>query len=163
MKIYTKTGDKGMTSLWDGSRVSKDNIYIDTLGEIDTLSVYIGSLYVSVNNEFFRVLQRLLQDINTHIATPNSTTRQLPFLDPSIITTLENDIDRYTDELPKLTRFILPCSNDINVKIHLCRVQTRKVERYICGLDTPLDPTIHQFINRLSDYFFVLARVYNDV
>lgn len=188
MKIYTKTGDSGQTSLYDGSRCSKADDIFMSLGEIDELSSRIGMLCSMLknilgkysvsnilrnlmvgNNTVFechtillRNIQRHLQDFNSHIATLNKENKKLPALENEWILDLEICIDDMEKDLPKLTKFILPGVTEIDSQSHLCRTQTRKAERMIILLSEkypehiPIE--ISKYMNRLSDYFFVLSR-----
>lgn len=166
MKIYTKTGDKGQTSFYDGSRASKSAINFDVVGEVDELTSRIGLLCALIEGEYFTVtlrkVQSILQDINSHIATVNKTKYKLPELDDGIVTDLENAIDVMEKVNPKLTKFILPGVMQTDAQAHLCRTQTRKVERRIIGLCTEqpdiVPEIVIRYINRLSDFFFVFAR-----
>lgn len=169
MKIYTKTGDKGKTSLYDGSRVSKTHQILQTVGEIDELTSRIGFMISLDENDVhiseLRDIQRNLQDINSHIATVEKKNRKLPNLGKLLDNTasLETRIDCMERHLPKLTKFILPGVTPMDAQSHLCRTQTRKVERFlneeeimtILGENSQL---VLSYINRLSDFFFVLAR-----
>lgn len=185
MKVYTKTGDSGETSLYDGSRAPKYAINFEVLGEIDELSCRIGMLVAHVNStnildtSFLRKIQRILQDFNSHIATIDQTNRKLPELPESLVEELESEIDKMEQVNPKLTKFILPVVTIEDGHAHLCRTQTRKVERVLNNLHTTSDLlTVYKkgershveleqfkipeimlsYMNRLSDYFFVLAR-----
>ena len=179
MKIYTKQGDNGNTRLWNGTKVSKSSNIIHTLGEMDELTVRIGQLYYILKEYFtekhpdnithiitfdevvfIRQIQRYIQTINTHIATPSvGIFKSLPELDKEIVSDLESKIDSMTNQLPPLKEFILPCTNKIDSIIHLCRTQTRKAERYVSELEY-VDKEVYKFLNRLSDYMFTLARVF---
>ena len=168
MKIYTKTGDAGQTSLYDGSRRSKADDIFMTLGEIDELSSRIGMLCSMLKDctfidvFLFRDIQRHLQDFNSHIATLNKVNKKLPVLEENWILDLENSIDKMEKDLPKLTKFILPGVTQDDSQSHLCRTQTRKAERMIILLSEKYPehiPTeISKYMNRLSDFFFVLSR-----
>lgn len=166
MKIYTKTGDKGETSFYDGSRAMKSNINFEVIGEIDELSSRVGMLCALIDKHHFtfnlRKFQATLQDINSHIATINKTKYKLPELEPIIVTELENAIDEMEKVNPKLTKFILPGVTQTDAFAHMCRTQTRKVERMIIGLQIEqpdiVPEIVLQYINRLSDFFFVFAR-----
>lgn len=166
MKIYTKTGDKGITSLYDGRRVEKSDTVFFVLGDLDELSVHIGLLFaikevrdlqISIEgvivSEFLRRIQRTLLDIGTIIATPSKPA----VFDPELTKELERSIDFMTESLPPLKNFLLfgsPTGEEIPV--HLCRVITRRVERGIVGLGSI--PNLIEYINRLSDFFYTLAR-----
>tara|TARA_Y100000389_G_C17460508_1_gene521340 strand:+ start:2586 stop:3164 length:579 start_codon:yes stop_codon:yes gene_type:complete len=179
MKVYTKTGDKGTTSLYNGSRIGKYEIFFDVLGEIDELSSRIGMVCSLLNDtditNKLREIQGKLQDINSIIATPNST-KKLPNILDIDISNIENFIDDLEKSNSKLVKFILPGVTQIDSHCHLCRTQTRKVERFLWKFhydnstlptsggnlieikDIHIDTNITGYINRLSDLFFVLAR-----
>ena len=166
MKIYTKTGDKGHTSFYDGTRALKCVINFDVVGEVDELSSRIGMLCALVSDEdiciILRGIQATLQDINSHIATGDKLKYSLPKLESSIVTNLETAIDAMEKVNPKLTKFILPGVMQTDAQAHLCRTQTRKVERRIIELydshENMVPDIVLQYVNRLSDFFFVLAR-----
>jgi|LakMenEpi03Aug12_release.lakeMendotaPanAssembly.Ray.scaffolds.fasta_scaffold37268_4 cob(I)alamin adenosyltransferase len=151
MKIYTKTGDNGLTSLYDCSRVSKASNLIDLLGDIDELNSFIGI----INSEYLiKDIQTWLFDLGTIIANPNKKYKFDCNLEFTKI--LEKEIDKMTNELPKLKNFILPTGN-----IHLSRAITRRCERKLVEVKNNyqhIDDNCLIFINRLSDYLFTLAR-----
>lgn len=168
MKIYTKKGDKGETSLWNGKRVKKSSSTIRVLGEMDELTVRIGNLAVYIpGNKLLRRMQSEIQNINTHVATPTKISRGLPALDKLLVKDMEREIDEMTSALPKLTVFIIPCQSPVDSLVHLCRTQARKAETHLVdeslsrfeedGLEE-LDSTALETINRMSDYFFTLSR-----
>jgi len=155
-KIYTKTGDKGETSLYDGSRVSKNDILIDLLGDIDELNSSIGNI-IEIKLVFVDNIQIWLFDLGTLIANP----KKIYHFDKDLIYTkeLESEIDRMTASLPKLNNFILPIGS-----INICRAVCRRVERklvYVKDLYEHIDNNSIIFINRLSDYLFTLSRYAN--
>ena len=153
MKIYTKTGDKGTTSLYDCSRVSKSSILIDLLGDIDELNSFIGIIDSSF---LLKDIQTWLFDLGTIIANPN---KKYSFdMSQEFTKILEKEIDMMTQQLPKLTNFILPSGN-----IHLSRAIARRCERKLVDVITNgdykhIDDNCLVFLNRLSDYLFTLAR-----
>ncbi len=154
MKIYTKTGDSGCTSLYDMSRVPKSSILIDLLGDIDELNSFIGI----IKSEFILPdLQIWLFDLGTIIANPK---KKFYFdINQDFIKILENEIDRMTSELPKLSNFILPSGD-----IHLSRAIARRCERKMVEAKNEyshIDDNCLIFVNRLSDYLFTLARFDN--
>lgn len=163
MKIYTKTGDSGNTSLYDGSRAPKHSVVFQVLGEIDELNCRIGLLctYITDTN-MLRKIQRTLQDFNSHIATIDKTNKKLPALPESLVLELENMIDEMEKACPKLTKFILPGVITSDAHSHLCRTQARKAERYIVDMHfshkLQIPEIIMKYMNRLSDFFFVFAR-----
>ena len=153
MKIYTKTGDKGTTSLYDCSRVSKSSILIVLLGDIDELNSFIGIIDSSF---LLKDIQIWLFDLGTIIANPN---KKYSFdVSQEFTKILEKEIDMMTQQLPKLTNFILPSGN-----IHLSRAIARRCERKLVDVITNgdykhIDDNCLVFLNRLSDYLFTLAR-----
>jgi cob(I)alamin adenosyltransferase len=179
MKIYTRSGDEGNSSLYDGSRISKSEIFFDVLGELDELSSRIGLLSSLLSSddtlfEFLRIIQGKIQDINTIIATIK-TKKELPKITDFDILVIEQQIDNLEKNNEPLTKFILPGVTHLDSQSHLCRTQARKVERYLWKLhnskdniiktngvielkDIVIDNTITSYVNRLSDFFFVLAR-----
>ena len=151
MKIYTKTGDKGETSLYDCSRVSKSSDLIDLIGDIDELNSFIG---IIESQRMLNDIQVWLFDLGTIIANPK---KKFNFdVNMEYTKILEKEIDELTDELPKLSNFILPSNN-----IHLSRAIARRCERKMVEVKknyTHIDDNCLIFINRLSDYLFILAR-----
>ena len=166
MKIYTKTGDKGETSLLSGNRVPKNHIRIETYGIIDELSSYIGFLrgfkieqeicdfLIFIQKKLFIIGSELSLDENIH----NINIAQIKISD---IELLEKEIDKYDKILPKLTKFIIPGGNKKVGLAHICRTISRKAERLIVALSQQAEININilKFINRLSDYFFTLSRI----
>jgi len=158
-KIYTKTGDYGKTATCSGTRVDKSHLVIELNGEIDELSVRIGTAIscLKTHNKQLRVQQCLLQNINSIISSNKNNGVDLKYINE-----LENDIDELTLDVQQLKSFILPGSNFVDGLIHQCRTQTRKVERvlwsYLLDDKDKVDPSIPIYFNRLSDYFFSLAR-----
>jgi len=151
MKIYTKTGDGGLTSLYNCSRVSKSSNLIDLLGDIDELNSFIG---IIESEYLLKDIQIWLFDLGTIIANPDK--KYLFDKNLEFTKILENEIDNMTNELPKLNNFILPCGN-----IHLSRAITRRCERKLVEVKKEyyhIDTNCLIFINRLSDYLFTLAR-----
>lgn len=179
MKVYTRTGDHGETGLYDGSRVMKTEPIFDVLGTIDELSAHIGNLMfwlkyedrttynfpTVVNNiAFLENIQIKLLDIGSLIATPNPKETQIMTLSEkairaSDIESIENEIDNIDLKLTPLTTFILQygeCGSE--AQAHICRTLVRRTERELLKLGTA-DEMICKFMNRLSDYFFTLARL----
>lgn len=164
MKIYTKTGDKGKTSLFGGTRVSKDHIQIEAYGTVDELNSFLGELISFVDEAekglFLKNIQSILFDIGSHLASDGKASEFLPVLDATIIKSLEEEIDSMSQKLPELKSFILPGGNTRIAKAHICRTISRRAERRVITLSelTQIDQVIIIYLNRLSDYFFVLAR-----
>jgi cob(I)alamin adenosyltransferase len=151
MRIYTKTGDKGETSLYDGSRVLKSCDLIDLIGDIDELNSFIG---IIESDKILKDIQIWLFDLGTIIANPK---KKFVFdVNLEYTKILEREIDDVTDLLPKLTNFILPSNN-----IHLSRAIARRCERKMVEVKkyyTHIDENCLIFLNRLSDYLFIIAR-----
>lgn len=164
--IYTKTGDKGTTALLDGSRVCKTSIFAETLGSTDELTTRIGLLCASLKEDnweeviFLRQIQANIQIINSYIACNSKSELNLPEIG-DIDKELEVEIDRLETILPKLTKFILPGVTIPDAYAHSCRTQARCSEREVRGYQIEiggLPDVVFRYLNRLSDYFFVLAR-----
>ena len=180
MKIYTKTGDGGMSYLYDGSRLYKDNIIFSILGENDELNARIGKLWsVIEENDYksfyvtlddIRDIQSSIEIINSNIATPSfidndgiiKKKKECQTISKDMIENLEKNIDFMQKHIPKLTKFILPGVTVADSESHLCRTQTRKCERmiwsYVKENNNIIDENILVYMNRLSDFFFVLSR-----
>lgn len=165
MKIYTKTGDFGQTSLFGGRKVAKSDLRIAAYGTVDELNAYIGLLADQAENQsrqvFLRHIQAHLFTIGTHLAAdPEKKISKLPTLKPQVLAQLERHIDKMQDTLPPLKTFILPGGHTCVSFAHLARVVCRRAERKVVLLaeTAQLNPEILRYLNRLSDYFFVLAR-----
>jgi len=168
MKIYTKTGDDGTTALFGGERVKKSYIRVEAYGNIDELNSFLGSLIESLSKielrEYMEKIQHILFNIGSVIATVDDKyIAKLPMLLTSDITSLENQMDKMEQDLSPMTNFILPSGHESIARAHICRTVCRRAERSLVALmDTE---SCHsslaialQFLNRLSDYFFVLSR-----
>lgn len=165
-KLYTKTGDKGTTSLYDMRRVGKHETVFDVLGDIDELSAYIGVVISLENNDlyttFLRKLQSKLLDIGSDIATVKNR-KNIVEIGHSDIKEIEDFIDKLQDMAPPLKEFILPGLHPVDANIHVCRTITRRLERHLWkmhneDLEHPMSDMTYIYINRLSDFFFALAR-----
>lgn len=165
MKIYTKGGDEGATSLWGGKRVSKASLRIETYGTIDELNVHIG--LVRDTNTEAAILNQLEEVQNTLFtfganlaADPEKEGLKLPTIDTTAVKSLEQAIDSMEDSLPQLTSFILPGGHPSVSYCHLARVVCRRAERLVIALnhEAKVNPDIIIYLNRLSDYLFVLSR-----
>jgi cob(I)alamin adenosyltransferase len=173
MKIYTKTGDDGSTGLIGGKRVSKSDPRIDCYGTIDELNAAIGLCAASAAEQALgrlRSVQNELFVIGSLLATPDGKApgdMPLPQLDPRSIDRLEGEIDAAQAELPPLRNFILPGGCELAVRLHLARTVCRRAERLLVALaeDGParVDPLLVRYLNRLSDWLFVQARLANRV
>lgn len=164
MKIYTKTGDEGSTSLFGGKRVSKDDIRIEAYGTIDELNAFIGLLNASfqeaTQNYFLSEVQKRLFTIGANLASDPDKKMITPDIKNEDIQTLENAMDTMDQLLEPLKNFILPGGDVTVAQAHVCRTICRRAERKVIALHkySQVDPLIIMYINRLSDYFFVLAR-----
>ena len=169
--VYTMTGDRGETSLAGGRRVSKDNARIEAYGTVDELNSFIGVLdnlhnIPSEIKEYLRVIQNKLFCIGAYLATdhPANTSSKAAGLSENDITKLERVIDELDSELPPLRAFVLPGGSRISSFAHVCRTVTRRCERRVVALANGnyIDPNVLTYLNRLSDFCFVLAR-FNDI
>jgi len=165
MKIYTKTGDKGYTSLIGGTRVPKYHIRIESYGTIDELNSWIGLIRdqhtgLHDDNILKQVQDRLFTIGALLAADPEHSRMQIPDLQIEDITLLENEIDNIVAGLPELKHFILPGGNNAVSYCHLARCVCRRAERIIVQLATEstVDEKVNIYLNRLSDYLFTLAR-----
>jgi cob(I)alamin adenosyltransferase len=166
-KIYTKTGDSGKTSLIGGTKVPKSHIRIQSYGTVDELNAFTGLLRDQLSDAHSRELLLEIQDrlftIGSSLACDpvKEIAMKIPDLKESDILLLEDEIDRMNDKLPEMKSFILPGGHVSVSTAHICRTICRRAERLIVELDEKeqLDqPLIIKYLNRLSDYFFVLAR-----
>jgi cob(I)alamin adenosyltransferase len=165
-KIYTKTGDKGETSLIGGTRVLKYHDRIEAYGTLDELNSFIGYLRDQLTElrqrEILLHVQENLFTAESLLATDpyKEITRALPRLSEEDVLELEHEIDAMNLHLPALSSFILPGGHQLVSLCHVCRTICRRAERIIVKLasETAVDETLIKYINRLSDYLFVLAR-----
>lgn len=168
MKIYTRTGDKGQTALI-GGRVDKDDIRVEAYGTVDELNGFVGLAITELDKELFadvigdlEKIQHELFDCGGDLASV-SKRRKLKLSEDNV-TYLEQKIDEFTEETPELERFILPGGSKPAATVHIARTVTRRAERYVVTLmkqDETVPPVTLQYLNRLSDYFFAVARVIN--
>jgi cob(I)alamin adenosyltransferase len=172
MKVYTKTGDSGTTALFGGQRVSKDNIRIDSYGTVDELNSYIGLIRDQEMNQHFKEILIEIQDrlftVGAILATPvekeimkngEKRLKNLGIIE-SDIELLEKEIDTMEDSLPQMTHFVLPGGHTTVSYCHLARCVCRRAERLAVTLSNQeqIDEMAVKYLNRLSDYLFVLAR-----
>lgn len=164
-KIYTKGGDRGETSLLGGTRVPKDHDRVEAYGNLDELNSFLGLIRDQPIAPRYRdILIRVQQDLFVAEALiardPEKETRTLPLLPEEEITLLEREIDAMNEELPPLKNFILPGGAPVVSYCHVARTVCRRAERSVIRLSRsgPVDPVIIRYLNRLSDYLFVLAR-----
>lgn len=159
-KIYTRTGDKGDTGLGDGSRVNKDHIRIEAIGTVDELNSIIGMVLANAIpddvTQCFNKVQHHLFDLGGELCIPEHVA-----LDENYITYLEETLDSFNANLPVLKEFILPAGGHATSTCHLARSVCRRAERRVVSLakDETLSPYSIQYLNRLSDLLFVIARV----
>lgn len=165
MKIYTKTGDSGTTSLFGGKRVSKADIRINAYGTVDEVNSWVGLLRDQEVNTgrtdaLLQIQDRLFTIGSTLATEPGNSKVKIPALGEEDVTFLEGAIDQMETELPPLRSFILPGGHPAVSFCHLTRTVCRRAERLVIDLATaePVDPLVIKYLNRLSDYFFVLSR-----
>lgn len=166
MKIYTKTGDTGQTSLIGGRRVNKADHRIDAYGTVDELNSWIGLVRDQPVNESRRALLKEVQDrlftIGATLATdPDKEIKKaMPDLLPADITLLEEAMDMMDTQLAELRKFVLPGGHPSVSYAHLARTVCRRTERLVIALrqESPVEELVIQYLNRLSDYLFVLSR-----
>jgi cob(I)alamin adenosyltransferase len=172
MKVYTKTGDIGTTALFGGTRVPKDHIRIESYGTVDELNSYIGLVRDQDINEHYKTILIEIQDrlftVGAILATPPEKQllksgelrlQKLGILE-SDIELLENEIDSMEESLPPMTHFVLPGGHTTVSYCHISRCVCRRAERLAVhlNLNEPIDMFVIKYLNRLSDYLFVLAR-----
>lgn len=169
--VYTKTGDKGMTSLVGGVRVSKTHPRLEAYGTVDELNSQIGLLITYVDEEadrtFLLGIQRKLFSVGAYLATDQERKELRPqsILTAEDVEKLENAIDAMDEALPPLRVFILPGGSRGAAVCHVCRTVCRRAERRILDLEetgVEVDSTLLSYMNRLSDYLFVFARKLNN-
>jgi len=172
MKVYTKTGDKGTTALFGGTRVPKYHLRIESYGTIDELNSYIGLIRDQDINEHYKKILIDIQDklftVGAILATDpeklllkNGKERlNIPKISENEVAVLENEIDSMETQLPPMTHFVLPGGHTTVSYCHIARCVCRRAERLATQLnDTePTDVMVLKYLNRLSDYLFVLAR-----
>jgi cob(I)alamin adenosyltransferase len=166
-KIYTKTGDQGLTSLLGGTKVPKNDWRIDAYGTVDELNSFIGLLHDKLNIDVVSFSEQLLQldKIQNNLFKVGSVLSydmtgnlkiELPNVTDSDVTDLENWMDKMEESLPQLKNFIIPGGNEMVSLSHICRTVSRRAER--CTVQAIQYPIIMKYLNRLSDYFFMLSR-----
>jgi cob(I)alamin adenosyltransferase len=169
VKIYTKTGDAGETSLFDQSRVSKADVRVDAYGEVDELNACLGAARAAgLDDDLGAVLVQIQQElfaIGARLADPaHKIAARVSKADvvATQVARLEETIDRLEGELPPLRRFILPGGSPGGSLLHLARTVCRRAERRVIGLGAgAVDPLVIIYLNRLSDLLFVMARATN--
>lgn len=167
MKIYTKTGDRGTTSLIGGTKVPKNDIRIETYGTVDELNSWVGLIRDQLQDEGLRSESKEIQDrlftIGSSLATDadKEPKMRLPDLHESDIVFLEQRIDFMTGELPPMKSFILPGGHPVVSSIHVARCVCRRAERLAVNMEQHelfVDEKVIRYLNRLSDYLFTMAR-----
>ncbi|AJA69127.1 cob(I)yrinic acid a,c-diamide adenosyltransferase [Myroides odoratimimus] len=172
MKVYTKTGDKGTTALFGGTRVPKHHIRIESYGTVDELNSYIGlirdqemnplykKVLIEIQDRLFTVGAILATDPEKAILKNGKERLNIPKISVADIELLENEIDRMEDSLPQMTHFVLPGGHTTVSYCHIARCVCRRAERLSVSLNEsePVDESVLKYLNRLSDYLFVLAR-----
>jgi len=169
VKIYTRTGDRGETGLFDGTRVPKSDARVDAYGEVDELNALVGVVRAGRPDadidEALGRLQRDLFALGARLADPAERIAdrvKKASLTAEDVTQLETWIDRFEADLPPLRRFILPGGSAPGATLHLARTVCRRAERRIVGLGPDaVDPVLVAYVNRLSDLLFVMARLVN--
>lgn len=168
MKIYTRTGDKGKTSVI-GGRVDKDDERVQAYGTIDEVNSFVGQVIAELNEKPHEDMIAELQKIQHELFDcggdlANVTSKGDLKVKQEMIDFLEKRIDAYVDEAPPLERFILPGGTKVAAILHIARTVTRRAEREVVTLaknEKNIPPLVQMYLNRLSDYFFALARVMN--
>jgi cob(I)alamin adenosyltransferase len=171
-KVYTRTGDKGTSSLYSGERRRKDDPVFEALGDIDELNAAIGLARQHCHDSGFKklehqleIIQSRLMDVSGHVATPRlqdvaEAKLKRTEVETVWITTLENWIDELDGQLTPLVKFILPSGGITATTLHLCRTICRRAERKVVGLalEGAVDDRAVKYLNRLSDFIFTAAR-----
>ncbi|WP_248723514.1 cob(I)yrinic acid a,c-diamide adenosyltransferase [Seonamhaeicola sp. ML3] len=172
MKVYTKTGDKGTTALFGGTRVPKYHLRIDSYGTIDELNSHIGlirdqninqhhkNILIEVQHKLFVVGAILATDPEKAVLKNGKERLNINKIDSGDIELLEQEMDALNESLPQMTHFVLPGGHQTVSFCHIARCVCRRAERLSTALNDsdPLDANVLKYINRLSDYLFVLAR-----
>ena len=165
MKIYTKTGDKGFTSLIGGTRVAKHHLRIESYGTVDELNSYIGLIrdqdIAGHDKEILKQIQDRLFTIGSSLAAdPERSKMVIPDLHMTDVELLEQEMDAMNEQLPELRHFILPGGNNTISFCHIARCICRRAERITVHLaeESTVDEKVNIYLNRLSDYLFTLAR-----
>lgn len=165
MNIYTRTGDAGKTGVI-GGRVDKDDVRVEAYGTVDELNCFVGQAITLLDPEKFEDLradllqvQHELFDCGSDLAILKSETRRFK-VTAEMVTNLETWIDRYDEETPDLTKFILPGGTQASAVLHVCRTVCRRAERRVVSLakQQTINEETRKYLNRLSDFFFTVAR-----
>ncbi|OJU50012.1 MAG: ATP:cob(I)alamin adenosyltransferase [Bacteroidales bacterium 45-6] len=162
--VYTKTGDGGKTSLVGGTRVPKTHVRLEAYGTVDELNSFVGLLVREVKDETLlndlAFIQHKLFSVGGYLASEEDVSKNIPSITESDVTRLEDEMDRLDGLIPRLNRFVLPGGSEAAARAHICRTVCRRAERriYDVSLEYQVEEQIFKFVNRLSDFFFVLAR-----
>lgn len=164
--IYTKTGDKGTTSLVGGTRVPKSHLRLEAYGTIDELNSFVGFLICEIvdnaDRQILSFIQHKLFTVGSYLATETEAMppKAASIINDSDIQRIEDQMDVIDNQLPAIRKFILPGGSESASRAHICRSICRRAERciYRVKAEYPVDENIMIFVNRLSDYFFLLAR-----
>jgi cob(I)alamin adenosyltransferase len=170
MKIYTKTGDKGMTSLVYGSRVAKNDVLVEAYGTCDEANSMIGLAIGHMAEEFFdekeglnqafHEIQTKLFHVGAELATPSGKEVKWKLTEQDV-EKLEQWIDQYDGKVPPLNNFILPGGHPAGAALHVARTVVRRTERTAISIGEDVSPIVLAYLNRLSDFLFVAARFVN--
>lgn len=162
MKIYTKKGDKGETSLASGRKISKADLLIESYGTVDELNTHVGLLKSKIAQEevvtYLSAIQHTLFDIGSVLAKDGISSPDYPEVKMTDVDMLEQEIDRMDASLEPLRQFILPAGSESIAQAHVCRTVCRRAERRVVSVEDEDFTQEVMYLNRLSDYFFVLAR-----
>lgn len=169
-KIYTRTGDDGTTGLVDGSRIVKHGARMEAVGAVDEANAALGFAAMELSGDALAEMTRLendMFDLGADLATPGddfAPSEMVLRIVASQVEWIEQRIDAHNETLAPLTSFILPGGTEAAARLHLARTAARRAERAVVALaaEEPVNPQALAFINRLSDYLFVLGRVVND-
>lgn len=169
MKIYTRTGDDGTTARIGGDRVPKSDPSIDCYGTVDELNATLGLAAVGADAELLEKLQAIQSElfvVGSHLATPPerlASAKWIPPLNDAAVARLEREIDHADNALDELKNFVLPGGTETAARLHLARTVCRRAERLVIALEPPHPsaPAVVRYLNRLSDWLFVFARLAN--
>ncbi|HUJ28788.1 MAG TPA: cob(I)yrinic acid a,c-diamide adenosyltransferase [Myxococcales bacterium] len=164
-KIYTRRGDDGSTGLFGGPRVRKDDLRVAAYGDVDELNSALGVAREELSGDLLALVDQLQSELFTlgsELATPDaaSAPKEVPRITQQHVERLEQQIDRLTGELPEMRNFILPGGSRAGAALHFCRTVCRRAERQMVALGQ-VSPEALQYVNRLSDLLFTMARAAN--
>ncbi len=170
-RIYTRTGDEGLTSLYGGQRIPKHKVRLEVVGTLDELNAALGVVLADLDDDEIRepllTVQNLLFNIGAEVAEGGTKSKKMIDdalrVNPMQVAQLEKWIDKYDSKLPQLTNFILPGGSRLGAELHLARAVCRRAERGFAKLneEEQTNPASLMYLNRLSDFLFVLARAVN--